>query len=214
MTEVDRSRLEQIYDAVIGPRQTVDVVEVPGVGRGRIVSANGPTFFLLDGPLPLHPDVGAIAYRVERLDGEGSGVTDGTWKGIRFPGQLTVKAKSIARGDRHDRYYSTIFGDGWLISEATGKTPGYWYRFESKEGEVKLRFSMIALGVGRPAYYDKMMRAQTKMPKMDDPDEDNWTTFVAVGGERFAFRRKGPPPAADAPKEDSKQTSLFPEIKD
>ncbi len=212
MTEVDRSRLE-VVEATIGPRQTVDIVIVPGLGRGRLVFDHGPKLFICDEP--------PVAYRVERLGSSGSSNVSGSWHEVVFPGQPKITAKQLTHGTRHDRYYSTILGDGWLVTEAKGEVPGYWYRFESMEGEVKLRFNMIALGVGRPDYYEKMSRARTRMPKMDDPDEENWTTFVTTSGERFAFRRKGPPPEKGDPKvlrkqfgeNEMEQTSLFPEKK-
>lgn len=193
--EADRSRLEQLAEAdcAIGSRQTVDVVEIPGLGRGRLVWKHGPAFFLLNGPSPELPEVGAIGYRVARVSLGGASVTEGSWNRVWLPGHHEMRAKLIEQGEDHGRWFSPLFGDGWLITEKLR----YWYRFEDLDGVVRLRFNMSALGMGRPAYYDKMVRARTRMPKMTDPDEENWSTFVTTDGERYTFRRGGTPPIVE-----------------
>lgn len=175
---------------VPGPRQTVDRVVMPKLGPGRLVWRNGPALFF--------PDSGDLVIHLHKVDiGGASSEPPRSWQSVWLEPGRRVEADLVERGAWHSRFYSPLFGDGWLVDEnkkdATGRSE-FWERFEDLEGNVKLRFQMIELCVGRPAYREKMQRKSAKMPAIDDPDEMNWSTYRAVDGSIFTFRRGGPPP--------------------
>lgn len=180
---VDLSKHDRLppEEITIGSRQTVDVVEIDGV-RGKLVWRNGPAMFM-----PLH-GYDTIAYRV-RADEGGASSTEGSWRRVWFGGGPELRAKLIERGENHARFFSSAFGDGWMVTE-----PKLYMRFETMDGVVRVRFEMVAAGVGRPDYYQKMIRSKSRMPEMKDPDEKNWLTYVSRSGDMFAFRRGGTPP--------------------
>lgn len=169
--------------AVIGARQTVDIVELAPWGRGRLVWKNGPAFFLADsGEIVELEKVGAGGARSNPAM---------SWRGVWEHKDGGMKeAVVIEPGEDHSRWFSPLFGDGWLVFAADYKN----VRFESHEGEVKLRFELLELCVGRPEYRMKMMRSATRMPKIDDPDEMNWSTYRTKDGTLLTFRRGGPHP--------------------
>lgn len=167
-----------------GARQTVDRVEWKGVGVGTLVWKNGPVFFL--------PEDGGDAIHLKRADhGGSSSDPKRSWQRIWTVDGRMFEVDLIERGEEHSRWFSPLFGDGWLVFEAG---PGFIHRFEDDAGNVKLRFEVIELCVGRPPYRDRMQRSSTRMPKIDDPDEMNWSTYRTRDGSTFAFRRGGPPP--------------------
>lgn len=197
-SETNPSRLDRIEgnDLSIGNRQTVDTVEFEGLGRGRLVWDNGPAMFIPDAAY------GTYGYRIARADLGGYTKGVGSWRRV-YPrrGEPALRVKLIEHGESHSRWFSPVFGDGWLVFESGA----HHVRFETLEGERRLRFSLSAAGVGRPDYYQKMVRSRSSsMPKMTDPDENNWNTYVSSTGEMFTFRRGGPPPA----KEDGTQLQL------
>lgn len=182
--------MQQEQDRPRRSRQTEDIVEllIPGADRrvtGKLSWGNGPSTFTPEGLLPIE---------LHRVDlGGASTEPRRSWRRVWFlPGQAPVDADIIQAGDDHSRWYSPLFGDGWLVFESV--KPGHWVRFDTLDDETKVRFDLGSICVGRPAYADKMARSQTKMPSIDDPDEMNWSTIRSVDGSVFSFRRKGPPP--------------------
>ena len=167
-----------------GPRQTVDLVVWPERGQGRLIWKNGPAFFV--------PDDGGPVVHLKKADHGGSSSNPKrSWQRAWTLDGRMVEVDLVERGESHNRRYSPLFGDGWLITE---RGPGYWERFEDDAGNVKVRFEMVELCVGRPPTRHKMQRSTTRMPKIDDPDEMNWSTYRTKDGTMLAFRRGGPPP--------------------
>lgn len=178
---------EKKAELVPGPRQTITVVDLPGHGRGRLVWRNGPAFFMPDegDPFPVYRADSGGARKVSENKSF-------SWERVQITRDGPVlEAETLEPGEHHDRHYSTIFGDGWLVWE---RGPGWWHRFETLDGEVKVRFKMLSLSVGRPTYAKKMERSHSRMPAIDDPDEMNWSTYSTDDGSVLAFRREGPPP--------------------
>lgn len=200
---------------VAGSRQTVQVVNLPGHGRGRLVWRNGPAFFAPDEGTPFWlykvmpggsrtvkpidlppPATGKSLQEIDRKNMEALSSAVGERKSFSYERVQIAKdapvleAEILERGDTHNRYFSPIFGDGWLVHESTA----WWERFETLDGEVKIRFQVVSLSSGRPAYVKKMRKAHSKMPAIDDPDEFNWSTVETKDGSVLTFRRGGPPP--------------------
>jgi hypothetical protein len=169
-----------------GPRQTIDIVRWPLHGEGRLVWGNGPAFFI--------PDSGEPAIDLVRADWGGTTSDPPRSYQRVWPvaGSPAIEV-DLRHGDNHSRWFSPLFGDGWLVTEAG---PGHWMRFEDLNDQIKLRFEMRGICVGRPEYAEKMARSPIKTPPVDDPDEMNWSTFRARDGSIFTFRRGGPPPPA------------------
>jgi hypothetical protein len=173
-------------------RQTEDIVEllIPGADRrvrGKLVWRNGPAVFTPEGLLPIE------LHEVQL--GGASSEPKRSWRRVRFlPGQAFVDADIIQAGDDHSRWFSPLFGDGWLVFEASVPGKGIGIRFETLDDVLKVRFHLLSICVGRPAYATKMDRSHTRMPAIDDPDEMNWSTLKAEDGSVFTFRRHGPPP--------------------
>lgn len=166
-----------------GRRQSVTIVDLHGHGRGRLVWENGPPFFI--------PDNGEPPFALHRVSAGGASVADGAWENVWITDTFEpLRAKVIECGEMHQPAYSDLFGVGWLVFEKQRQ----WARFESEDGEVLCRFEWITLSCGRPEHAAKMGRAVTRVPKIDNPDEMNWSTFRTVGGSVLYFRRGGPPP--------------------
>ena len=170
----------------VGPRQTIDIVLWPGRGEGRLVWGNGPAFFIPDSGEP------AIDLVLADYGGTTSNPPRSYLRVWPVAGAPSIEVDLIRHGDSSSRWFSPLFGDGWLVTEAT--RPGHWMRFEDLNDQIKLRFEMSSLCVGRPAYAEKMRRASHRTPPIDDPDEMNWSTYTTSDGSVFAFRRGGPPP--------------------
>jgi len=176
-----------------GPRQTIDRAVMPGgIGPGQLVWKNGPAFFV--------PDEGPIV-QLHKVDwGGASSEPKRSWNRVWLTPKEMVEADVLAHGDDHSRWFSPLFGDGWLVSERdlnARDEKGHrqlFERFEDMEGNLKVRFEMIELCVGRPAYREKMQKKHSKMPPIDDPDEMSWVTHRSRDGSIFTFRRGGPPP--------------------
>lgn len=173
-------------------RQTEDIVELklPGTdspARGTLRWDNGPATFTPDGQDTIElrgADSGGASSKPKR-----------SWRTVRFTaGQPTVEADIIKAGEEHQRWFSPIFGDGWLVWETREGPGGLWARFETLDDVLAVRFEMVKMTQGRPAYAAKLNRNHTKMPLLDDPDELNWATYEARDGSVFTFRREGPPP--------------------
>lgn len=174
-----------------GPRQTVDHVMHPKRGPGLMVHDNGPGFFLPD-------DGGDAVFGDIRLGGASSSPPR-SWLVFRDPlhGRIEADYDGV-RGNRHEPMWSAIFGQGWLVSEGYDPTRGEkweWYeRFETEDGEIKLRVRMSAVATGRPAMVRKSERSSKWPPKGWEPEDEHWRTYTALTGEIFTFRKGGPPP--------------------
>lgn len=186
---------------VPGPRQRIDEITFNDK-RGKLVWQHGPAFFL--------PDDGSEPIVLYRADFGGAGsrdVTqaDGTTKKESYSYMRvqaskdgpTVSVPHHGSGDDHARWYSPLFGEGWLVMEGDLRRNGWWMRFEDLDGNVKVRFDCIELAVGRPAYVEKSQRSRSsKVVPYEDPDEPNWATYKSRSGDVFSFRRHCAPPPA------------------
>jgi hypothetical protein len=184
-----------------GERQTVEVIEHPKHGLCKLVYRHGPAFLLQDGNTEPIPLVGGAFGGCKA--GEGSYVI------VTHPGGEMVKCKVITHGDKHDRFWSPMLGEGWLVflSKDTAASIACM-RFDADDGR-SMEFEWTKLSVGTPEYAAKMERARTRCPEMT-PEESKWETFTTPRGEVLAFRRDGPPPPDPEPEEsqDSRQTEL------
>lgn len=170
-----------------GPRQTVDVVSLPGFGRGRLIWRNGPSAFV--------SDEGAVTPLRSVSPGGASTKPKRSWRRVTFLDGRGGEADLESYGENHSRWFSPLFGDGWLVVEASNGSRDIFYRFEDLGGNLRVRFPLRSICVGRPEYAGKVGRSGSRMPKIDDPDEMNWSTVTSMDGSVFSFRREGPPPA-------------------
>lgn len=180
--------MENQMPVIGGPRQTVDTVDIDGV-RGLLVHQNGPAFFL--------PGDGSIV-RLKSATWGGANMAR-HWNVVVHEDGTRQEATVLVRGDTHVRFFSPIFGGGWLVQlgrdmSVKRETGFVSERFEDDDGNVKLNMNWISMCVGRPEYAKKMSRSSTKNPRIEDPDEMNWITYGLQDGSILTFRRGGPPP--------------------
>lgn len=162
--------------------QTVDLVEFPPYGKGRLVWKNGPARFLADSgeEIPLF-----------QVSPGGASKERGSWRTVRkTPSSEKESVSVLSHGENHERYWSPIFGEGWLVFEPL--STGGWIRFEDEE-QVKLRFNWTRMAVGRPQFIEKDARSRSSRGALyDDPDEPFWRTIWGV--HTMLSVRRGPPP--------------------
>lgn len=189
---------------VPGPRQTVSHVQHPKRGPGLMVYGHGPSYFL--------PDDGSDAVGGRIALGGASSQPPRSWLVFHDPEHGRIEADHDGmRGDQHEQMWSPTYGHGWMVSEGYDPTKGETWegheRFESEDGAVKLRFRMMNVAVGRPAFVEKTRRS-SKWPKNIDPEEEMWRTYGATTGEIFTFRKGGPPTPQSPARETANQLGL------
>lgn len=161
--------------------QTVDLVEFPPYGKGRLVWKNGPARFLADSgeETPLF-----------QVSPGGASKERGSWRTVmRTPSSEKEQVPILSPGENHERFWSPVYGEGWLVFEPL--STGGWIRFED-EKEVRLRFAWTRMAVGRPQFIEKDARSR-RGALYDDPDEPFWRTIWG-SHTMLSVRRGGPPP--------------------